>query len=50
MSNAARFVDEHKQNAKRWDLQRLFFALQDSVAFRLVGSSALARLIGALVD
>ena len=38
MSNAARFVDEHKRNAKRWDLRRLFFALQDSVAFRLVGS------------
>ncbi|MDW3191005.1 MAG: alpha/beta hydrolase [Cytophagales bacterium] len=38
MSNAARFVDEHKQNAKRWDLARLYHALSLAVKFYVVGS------------
>ena len=38
MSRAAGFVDEHKANAERWDLRRLFLALRDSVSFHLVGS------------
>lgn len=38
MSNAARFVDEHKQNAKRWDLARLYHALSSTVKFFVVGS------------
>lgn len=38
MSNGARFVDEHKANAERWDLRRVFLASHDSVSFQLVGS------------
>lgn len=38
MSNAARFVDEHKLNAQRWDLQRLFLSLHSRVKFYVVGS------------
>lgn len=38
MSNAAGFVDEHKRNAHRWDLRRIFLAARDKVSFHLVGS------------
>ncbi len=38
MSNAARFVDEHKANADRWDLRRVFLASRESVSFHIVGS------------
>lgn len=38
MSNAAGFVDEHKANAERWDLQRVFSAQGDSVSFHVAGS------------
>ncbi len=38
MSNGAGFVDEHKANADRWDLRRLFLASRESVSFHIVGS------------
>lgn len=38
MSNAAGFVDEHKANAERWDLRRVFLASHDSVSFHIAGS------------
>jgi len=38
MSNGVRFVDEHKANADRWDLRRVFLASRESVAFHIVGS------------
>jgi pimeloyl-ACP methyl ester carboxylesterase len=38
MSNAAGFVDEHKANADRWDLRRVFLASCESVSFHIVGS------------
>ncbi len=38
MSNGARFVDEHKAHADRWDLRRVFLASRESVSFHLVGS------------
>ena len=38
MSNGAGFVDEHKANADRWDLRRVFLASRESVAFHIVGS------------
>ena len=38
MSNAAGFVDEHKANADRWDLRRVFLASRESVSFHIVGS------------
>ncbi|MGI9616507.1 MAG: alpha/beta fold hydrolase [Acidimicrobiales bacterium] len=39
MSRAARFRHEHQTKyAQRWDLGRLFHALQDSVSFHIVGS------------
>jgi pimeloyl-ACP methyl ester carboxylesterase len=38
MSNAARFVDEHKANSDRWDLRRVFLASRESVSFHIVGS------------
>ena len=38
MSNAAGFVYEHKANADRWDLRRVFLASHESVSFHLVGS------------
>jgi len=38
MSNGAGFVDEHKANADRWDLRRVFLASHESVSFHLVGS------------
>ncbi|MCP4257955.1 MAG: alpha/beta hydrolase [Planctomycetes bacterium] len=38
MSNGAEFVDEHKANADRWDLQRVFLASRESVSFHIVGS------------
>jgi len=38
LSKSAGFVDQHKRNAQRWDLGRLFHALKDSVSFHIVGS------------
>ena len=38
MSNAAGFVDEHKRNAERWDLKRIFLASRGTTSFRVVGS------------
>ena len=38
MSNGAGFVDEHKANADRRDLRRVFLASRESVAFHIVGS------------
>ena len=38
MSNGAGFVDEHKANADRWDLRRVFLASHEIVSFHLVGS------------
>ncbi len=38
MSNGAGFVDEHKANADRWDLRRVFIASRESVSFHIVGS------------
>ena len=38
MSNAARFVDEHKSNAERWDLARIFKKLHPEVGFLVAGS------------
>ena len=38
MSNGAGFVDEHKANADRWDLRRVFLASHESVSFHIVGS------------
>ena len=38
LSNAAGFVDEHQQNAERWDLKRIFLASRDATSFRVVGS------------
>ncbi len=37
-SNGAGFVDEHKANADRWDLRRVFLASRGSVSFHIVGS------------
>lgn len=39
MSNAAGFVDEHKKNAERWDLKRLFEALAPIMDFCIAGST-----------
>ena len=38
MSRAAGFVDEHRANAERWDLGRLYLASRDSVSFHVVGT------------
>jgi pimeloyl-ACP methyl ester carboxylesterase len=38
MSRGAGFVDEHRRHSERWDLQRLYLALRDTVAFHLAGS------------
>jgi len=38
LSKSAGFVDQHKRNAERWDLGRLFHALKDTVSFHIVGS------------
>lgn len=38
MSNAADFVNEHKVNAGRWDLRRVFLAMHETVSFHIVGS------------
>ena len=38
LSKSAGFVDQHKRNAERWDLGRLFHALNESVSFHIVGS------------
>jgi pimeloyl-ACP methyl ester carboxylesterase len=39
LHNGAKFVDEHKAHAKRWDLARLYHALSGSVEFCIAGSS-----------
>lgn len=38
MSKSADFVDHHKRNSERLNLERLFHALQDVVSFHVVGS------------
>lgn len=38
MSDAAGFVDEHKQNSLRWDLKRLFESEHLAVDFHIAGS------------
>lgn len=38
LSDSADFVDEHKRNATRWDLQRLYYAFETEFSFHLVGS------------
>ncbi len=38
MSNAAGFVDEHKLNAERWDLKRIFTATYPQVKYIVAGS------------
>jgi len=38
LSRSADFVDQHKRNSERWNLERLFHALRDDVAFHIVGS------------
>ena len=38
LSNAAGFVDEHRQNANRWDLGRIVRASSGDVSFHVVGS------------
>jgi len=38
MSNAAKFVDEHKGNANRWDLFSIYSEMQKDVSFHIVGS------------
>lgn len=38
MSNAAGFVDEHKLNAQRWDLKRIFKATFPDVKYIVAGS------------
>jgi pimeloyl-ACP methyl ester carboxylesterase len=39
LHNGAKFVDEHKAHAKRWDLARLYHALSGSVKFCIAGST-----------
>jgi len=38
LSKSADFVDQHKRNAERWDLGRLYHASRDAVSFHIVGS------------
>jgi pimeloyl-ACP methyl ester carboxylesterase len=38
MHRAAGFVDEHRANAERWDLARLYLALRHTVQFHIAGS------------
>ena len=38
LSKSAGFVDQHKRNAERWDLGRVFPASRDAVSFHIVGS------------
>ena len=38
ISKSADFVDHHKRNSKRLDLERIFHASRDSVSFHVVGS------------
>jgi len=38
MSKGAQFVDEHKANADRWDLRRVFLSSRKTVSFHIVGS------------
>jgi pimeloyl-ACP methyl ester carboxylesterase len=39
LHNGARFVDEHKVHATRWDFARLYHALSGSVEFCIAGST-----------
>ncbi len=39
LSKSADFVDHHKRNAQRLDLERIFLASRDSVSFHIVGSA-----------
>lgn len=39
LTRSASFVDEHKANADRWDLTRLYRALGETVSFHIVGSA-----------
>ena len=38
LSKSAGFVDEHRINADRWDLRRVFLASREAVSFHVVGS------------
>jgi pimeloyl-ACP methyl ester carboxylesterase len=38
MHRAAGFVDEHRRNARRWDLAAIVRELRDTVAFHVAGS------------
>ncbi len=38
LSKSAGFVDQHKRNSERWNLERLFHASRDVVSFHIVGS------------
>ncbi|MFQ6022396.1 MAG: alpha/beta fold hydrolase [Acidiferrobacterales bacterium] len=38
MNKAAGFVDEHRANADRWDLRRIFLGSREFVSFHVVGS------------
>tara|TARA_R110002073_G_scaffold128999_3_gene275170 strand:+ start:136818 stop:137789 length:972 start_codon:yes stop_codon:yes gene_type:complete len=38
MSNAARFVDEHKENNKRWDFKRIFLNTYPNIKYIVAGS------------
>ena len=38
LNKSAGFVAEHKQNAERWDLARLFHALKELISFHIAGS------------
>jgi pimeloyl-ACP methyl ester carboxylesterase len=40
LHRAAGFVEEHKANADRWDLRRLYLPLRDSTTFVVAGSEA----------
>ena len=37
LSRSAGFVDQHKDNSKRWDLKRIFHASKNEVSFHIVG-------------
>jgi pimeloyl-ACP methyl ester carboxylesterase len=40
LHRAAGFVEEHKANADRWDLRRLYLPVRDSTIFVVAGSEA----------
>ncbi|MEM7426269.1 MAG: alpha/beta hydrolase [Pseudomonadota bacterium] len=39
LSRSAGFVDEHKRNAERWDLERLFQSAAGTISFHIAGSA-----------